>query len=205
MKDNKSLFRMALGLGFFAIFVILPTAFIGFYGALNYPDLSTADFLNKTLIQDQSELIAVLVTIGLIAAAISTSDSLLFALGGELRSLLKGDDKKMVSIARIGIVVFGIVSLIFALLSSDQLVLLALKSFAGTSILAPLIFTGILSKEPSTAKWLAYPTMIGLIVFILSLLNYVPNQFAGIKVEILIPGILGILALIAHFTNRDKA
>lgn len=204
MKDNKSLFRMALGLGFFAILVILPTAFIGFYGALNYPELSTADFLNKTLIQDQPEIIAVLVTIGLIAAAISTSDSLLFALGGELRSLLKGEDKQMVSIARIGIIAFGIVSLIFALLSSDQLVLLALKSFAGTSILAPLIFTGILSQDPSKAKWLAYPTMIGLVIFILSLLKYVPGQLVGIKLEILIPGVLGLLALIAYFMNLER-
>ena len=202
MKDNKSLYRMALGLGFFAILVILPTAFIGFYGAINYADLSTPDFLNRTLITDQNETIAVLVTIGLIAAAISTSDSLLFALGAEMRSLLKGEDKLMVNRARIAIVVFGIVSLVFALLSNDQLVLLARTSFAGTSILAPLIFTGILTKDPSKATWLVYPTLIALLVFIFSSLGYLPKQFIGIRSEIFLPGILALLALFAYFKNK---
>lgn len=204
MKDNKALFRMALGLGAFAILVVLPTAFIGLYGALNYADLSPAEFLNKTLISDQVEMIAVLVTIGLIAAAISTSDSLLFALGSEYRSLLKGEDKKMVNRARIAIAVFGIVSLAFALLSNDQLVLLARVSFAGTSILGPMIFTGMLSSHPDRKKWLAYPTMIGLLIFIVSLLGYLPNQFLGIRLEILIPAILGLIALSSFFISPNE-
>jgi len=199
MKDNKSLYRMALGLGFFAILVILPTAFIGMYGAINYADLSPAEFLGKTLINDQSEIIAVLVTIGLIAAAISTSDSLLFALGGELRSLLKGEDKQMVNIARIAIVFFGVVCLIFALLSNDQLVLLARTSFAGTSILAPLIFTGILVKNPALHKWLAIPTLIGLLLFVCSSLGVLPKVYFGIRAEIMIPIVLGLIAFMTVF------
>lgn len=204
MKDNKSLYRMALGLGFFAILVILPTAFIGMYGAVNYADLSPAEFLGKTLITDQPEMIAVLVTIGLIAAAISTSDSLLFALGGEMRSLLKGEDAEMLKWARVAIVVFGLVSLVFALLSNDQLVLLARTSFAGTSILAPLIFTGILSKNPAARKWLAIPTLLGLLIFIGSSLNVLPKSFVGVRAEIIIPIVLGVLALGANYVVKDK-
>jgi SSS family solute:Na+ symporter len=204
MKDNKSLYRMALGLGFFAILVILPTAFIGMYGAVNYADLSPAEFLGKTLIDDQSEIIAVLVTIGLIAAAISTSDSLLFALGGEVRSLLKGEDKEMLNITRVAIVVFGIVCLVFALLSNDQLVLLARTSFAGTSILAPLIFTGILAKNPALHKWLAIPTLIGLLLFVCSSLGVLPKAYVGIRAEIIIPIVLGMVALMSVFVGRRQ-
>ena len=61
-------------IGFFAILVILPTAFMGMYGAVLYPEASTSEFLNKTFISDQSNTIGAIVMIGLVAAAISTSN-----------------------------------------------------------------------------------------------------------------------------------
>ena len=64
MKDVKSLHKMAVGIGFFAILVILPTAFMGMYGAVVYPDASTSEFLNKTFIADQSDFIGAVVMIG---------------------------------------------------------------------------------------------------------------------------------------------
>jgi len=204
MKDNKALYRMALGLGFFAILVILPTAFIGMYGAVNYADLTPPKFLTETLINDQTEMIAVLVTIGLIAAAISTSDSLLFALGAEMRSLLKGEDRAMVNRARLSIMVFGIISLVFALLSSDQLVLLARTSFAGTSMLAPLIFTGILSKRPDDHQWIAIPTLIALLIFIASSLGILPKILLGVRVEILLPIVVGLMAMASCYFKKQR-
>jgi SSS family solute:Na+ symporter len=107
MKNERSLFRTAIGLGTFAILVILPTVFLGMYGAINYPDASTAEFLGNTLVHDQPGFLGAFVLIGLVAAAISTADSQIFALGGETRSMLRGDDKKMVGQARISISIFG--------------------------------------------------------------------------------------------------
>ena len=93
MKDNRAMYRMAVGVGTFAILVILPTVFIGMYGSLKYPDLTAFEFLGQALIRDQSSTLAAFVLIGLLAAAISTADSQIFALGTETRSILKmGDD-----------------------------------------------------------------------------------------------------------------
>ncbi len=195
LKDVRSLHRMAVGIGFFAFLVILPTAFMGMYGAVLYPEASTSEFLNKTFVADQSSIIGAIVMIGLIAAAISTSDSQLFALGGELRSVLHGEDKKMVTIARIGIAIFAISSLIFALLSSDELVLLARTSFAGTSLLAPLIMTGIFFPSAHKLKWLPLLTLIAIFVFVLSLLGLIPNTVLAVRMDLALLGILTICCL----------
>jgi len=204
MKDVKSLHKMAVGIGFFAILVILPTAFMGMYGAVVYPDSSTSEFLNKTFIADQSNTIGAVVMIGLIAAAISTSDSQLFALGGELRSILKGEDKKMVNYARIGIFFFALLALIFALMTTDELVLLARTSFAGTSLLAPLIFTGIFYERAHRLKAIPVLTLIGILIFVASLMGWVPNKVVGVRMDLTILGVLSLLAFGMIQLDKNK-
>ena len=129
MKSSAALRKMAIGLGIVAILVILPTLFMGMYGAVLYPEATTQEFIGQVLLYDQASGIAALGLIGLIAAAISTSDSQIFALGSELRSLLTLDDKKAVSITRVFIVIFGLLALIFSVVSTEHLVLLARTSF----------------------------------------------------------------------------
>ena len=185
MKNNKALFRMAIGVGVFAIVIIFPTTLIGMYGAAKYADLSTADFISNVLIADQSNAVGALGIIGLIAAAISTSDSQIFALGGELRSLLKGDDAKMIGITRIAIVFFAALALIFSIISSDELVLLARTSFAGTALMAPMIFTGIFLHNPS-AKFMPVATAAALLVFLLSMGELIPSIIYGIRLDLVL-------------------
>ena len=204
MRSNKALHRMAVGLGIFAFLIILPTLFMGMYGAILYPDADAPEFLNKTYIADQGNVLAAIVMIGLIAAAISTSDSQLFALGGEVRSLLKGEDKKMLQITRLSIAGFAILSLIFALLSTNELVLLARTSFTGTALLAPMIFVGIFSKDAQQFKFLPIVTLIAIFIFILSLLGRVPNQVIGIRMELLLLSILTLISIITTQIGYKK-
>ena len=195
MKDTKALFRTAIGLGSFAILVILPTVFLGMYGAIKYADASTSEFLGNTLIRDQAPFLGAFVIIGLIAAAISTADSQIFALGGETRSLLKGEDKMMINRARIAIGIFALLALIFALLSSDQLVLLARASFAGTSLLAPMIFTGIFSKRAAAYPWIPALTGIAIATLVASQLGLVPGALWGMRLDLLLLIVLALISL----------
>ncbi len=204
MKDTKSLYKLAVGLGFFAILIILPTLFMGMYGAAKYPDASTAEFLNRTFLEDQAPLIAAFVMIGLIAAAISTSDSQLFALGGEIRSLLSGDDKKMLGYARIAILFFAIITLAFALMSSDELVLLTRMSFAGTALMAPMIFTGIFYDRSGFLKIIPMATLIALLILVLSLFGIVPNIIAGIRMDLILLGLLALIAIVAVGIDKNR-
>jgi SSS family solute:Na+ symporter len=176
---------MAIGLGIFATLVILPTMFMGMYGAVLYPDSSVQEFIGHVLLYDQAPAVAALGLIGLIAAAISTSDSQIFALGTELRSLLTVDDKRALAITRIFILVFGVIALVFSILSSEQLVLLARTSFAGTAMLGPLILVGILS-EKRPGLLIPVCTLIALLVFVLSSAGVIPGRFGPVEIEMLL-------------------
>ena len=201
MKDQKSLFRMAIGLGVFAILVILPTMFIGLYGALHYADVSTSEFLGNTLLEDQNGFLAAMVLIGLVAAAISTADSQIFALGGETRSLLTGEDKKMISIARVSIVVFALLSLVFALFSTDELVLLARTSFAGTALLAPMIFVGLFHTDSTKCRHMPIVTFVAIVVLILSQLGVLGSMVLGIRMDLFLLGLLAVVGLLSFWLS----
>ncbi len=203
MKSHRSLFRMAIGLGVFALIIIFSTLIVGMYGAINYPDLGTAEFISRVLIADQPNSLAAFAILGLIAAAISTSDSQIFAMGGELRSLLQGEDQKMIKITRFAIVFFAAVVLAFSLISNDQLVLLARTSFAGTALMAPMIFTAVFSNRKLSMA-IPVATFIGMLFFIGSLLNIVPDSLFDLRLDLFLILVLTLFSLLMVFLINKK-
>ena len=201
MRDLKATHRMAIGVGVFANLIIFPTVVLGFYGAVKYPDLKTAEFISHVLLFDQSGIVAAAAIIGLIAAALSTSDSQIFALGTELRSLLKGGERIVMRRTKIAMVLFGLASLIFSVLSSDQLVLLARVSFAGTSLMAPMIFSAVLLKDPP-GKVIPLMTFLGLLLFILSLLGWFPETVLKIRLDLFLLIVLFFIAIFVKLVNQ---
>lgn len=195
MRSTKTLHSMAVGLGIFAFLVLLPTIAIGLYGAINYAGAPSSEFLSGVLLYEQLDWIAAIVIIGLLAAATSTADSQIFALGSELRSMLKVKEEHKMKYTRFTILFFAVAALIFSVLSSDQLVLLARVSFAGTSILAPLIFTGIFNRK-QPPKFILPFTALGVLLFIGSLVGILPVLLFGIRIELLILGFLFLLMVI---------
>jgi SSS family solute:Na+ symporter len=185
MRDFASLRRMAVLLGLFAMIVILATVPIGFFGAVEYPGALPADFLVGTLILDQAPLIAAAVAIGLIAAAISTADSQLFALGAELRSLMTGDEQSVMRRTRLSIFCFAAASLGVALVSSDQLVLLARVSFAGTALMGPFILAGILRNRPPGVE-IIVATGVALVLFLGSVVGAIPQMIGIVRLDLLL-------------------
>lgn len=204
MKNLKSVHKMAYAVGIFAVLVILPTAFIGLYGAVKYPDSSTADFLSSALLFDQASPVAALAVVGLFAACLSTTNAQIFALGTELRSLLSGSDNSNMRITQLAILVFSLIVLVFSTYMSDELVLLARVSFAGTSMIAPVVLSAVIFKSPP--KSLLVVSALALSYFVLSLLELVPAGFAGLPTDaamycILIP-LTAILMIAHHFTQK---
>ncbi len=177
MKDLKSVHKMAYAVGIFAILVILPTASIGLYGAVKYPDASNAEFLSQALLFDQVVPVAALAVVGLFAACLSTTNAQIFALGTELRSLLTGSDKRIMRITKSSVFVFSMIVLIFSTYMSDELVLLARVSFTGTSMVAPAILGAVIfAKPPKELLWLSF---MALLYFIFSIIELVPDQYWG--------------------------
>ncbi len=196
LKNSQSLHRMAVAIGVFAVLVIFPTAFIGFYGAIHYPGATAGEFLGKALLGDQAGVVAGLAIIGLFACVLSATNAKIFALGSELRSLLAGNDTSVMIKVKISLVVFATITFIAAISISDQLALLSKTSFTGTAMMAPMVLTAVLSKRKPGNEVIAF-TAVALVVFLLSLAKYIPAQLAGLNIELW----LFILLAVASFIS----
>ena len=201
MRNLRATRHMAVALGVFIFLAILPTVAIGMYGVVNYGEKSMSEFLARVLIFDQAPLIAAAVTVGLIAAAMSTADSQIFALGTELRSLLKGEERAVLMRTKIAIVAFALMALMFAIASSDELVLLARVSFAGTALLAPLIFAAVLSSR-TLSSGIIVATGVGLLLFLLSVAGFLPDSVGPLRMDLAL--LLAVSAVTALFVAAAK-
>lgn len=196
LQDAKTMHRMAVAIGCFAILIILPVVAIGMYGAVYYAEASTRDFLAGVLLFEQADVVAAAVVVGLLAAAMSTADSQIFALGIELGSLSKGEERKVLLRTKIAIGAFGLAALIFSIVSSDQLVMLALVSFAGTSLLAPMVMAGVLMQRAPGIEVIV-ATALGLALFLASLAGIIPSQIGPARLD------LALLMTLGFFTGAS--
>ncbi len=196
MENQRATQKMGILLGLFAIVLIFATVPIGMYGAAKYADMPTSDFLVQVLVFDQLPWVAAATGIGLIAAAISTADSQLFALGNELRSVLKGSEERDMKIVRIAIAVFAAVALGVATISGNQFVMLARVGFAGTAIMAPFILAGILSRKAPGVE-IIIATALGLVAFLSSVLGLIPGHYAGYRLDLILMVGLSLFALLS--------
>jgi SSS family solute:Na+ symporter len=206
VRNFRSLSRMAVSLGVFAILVILSTVFIGMYGAVMYPDAGTADFLAGALLFDQKEIVGALAMVGLFAACLSTTNAQIFALGTELRSMMKGSDKTVLRNTRIGLFIFAIIALVFSTLMSDELALLARTSFTGTSMMAPLVLVAVLTKKKPPLAVLFFSAS-GLVILLLSLFHILPQEVGRFRIDFLLylylaAGTAGVLVWKRLINNR---
>lgn len=185
MRSTEKMNRMAVSIGGFAIAILLPVVAIGMYGAVEYGEATTREFLSNVLLFEQSGLVGAAAVVGLLTAAMSTADSQLFALGTELRSMLSGDEDVVLRRTKLAIVVFGILALLFSVFSSDQLVLLARVSFNGTALLAPLVIAGVFStRRPGVENIVAAGG--ALVLFLGSLVGAVPEEVGPIRLDLLL-------------------
>ena len=199
MDSIKSLRIMAIAFSVFAFLVILPTVFIGFYGVLMYPDAPTKEFLYKTLVRDQAPIIGALSLIGLIAAAMSTADSQLFAVQTEMVKTSYGNIK-----SKLLIFLFGFIALLLAIYSRKELVLLARISFAGTSLLAPMIFLAILRRGISS--FFPVLTAISLLVYLLSnFSHFIPKNVLFLRLDIFLLLVNTIIGVILYFMGNNRS
>ena len=203
MKNYNALKRMATAVGFFAMLVILPTIIIGMYGAIYYADASTAEFLGGVLLDEQHEMIAAFIIIGLFAAAMSTSDSQLFAMGNEIKGLLHLKEDDNLRPIRLVILLFALSALVFSLVSSDELVLLARLSFSGTALMGPMILLGVFSQRPKGVTMIVL-SMLALFIFILSNLGWFPKQILSFRTDLFLMLALGLAALLNFLVINRK-
>lgn len=199
MDSLKGTKRMAVAVSIFAFLIIFPTIFIGMYGAVNYTNEDPNSFIYNTLVTEQHAILGALAIIGLIASAMSTVDSQLFAIQAEIANYKQKKRRN-----KLFIVGFGLIALLLSIFSTQELVLLARVSFAGTALLAPLVFNAIFAhnKLGNTLPWV---TLLSLLIYLASsLLGLIPEMIFNIRLDMLLLLINTLFAILNYFQNQQK-
>ncbi|MDW3094711.1 MAG: sodium:solute symporter family protein [Gammaproteobacteria bacterium] len=187
MRSTSDLKTMAIAVALFSLVVILPTIIIGFYGSVNYSELSAGDFIGKVLVKDQIAVIGAISIVGLIAAAMSTSDSILFALGTELKeSIFKKLNNSEFYVLLMIVAFSGLAYLLAKNEGITDLVLLARLSFAGTALIAPMVICAIYSDDDrSNLGWeVPIASLFIVALFLLHVFGFGPNQLIGLRIDL---------------------
>jgi SSS family solute:Na+ symporter len=196
VRDDNQFRLMALAIGVFAFSIIIPTLLVGLYGALNYADFEANEFLTSVLIGNQPTALAAIIIVGLLAAAMSTADSMLFALGTEYSSLLQRTNLAANSrfVSRIVVLLFGAAAFLVAMLDTQGLVLLGRVSITGSALLSPLVISAIFMQRPPAEA--PYISGGALIFYLASLYNLIGDNVFGIRLDLLLLSSLSIYLIV---------
>lgn len=174
MPDSiKSLRKMILGFMVFGFIYTLVAIIWGFSAALEFPYLAKPDLATPTLLASGNvpTLLSVIVMVGIIAAAISTIDSILLTLSSLFAkdvygNLQSSSDDMQLRIGKIVIPVIALLAYIFAQLEINLIAVLSVASSAGLLVTVPSII-GTFFWHRGTSQGVVMSIGIGGIVVIL--------------------------------------
>ncbi|MBT4174569.1 sodium:solute symporter family protein [archaeon] len=192
-KNKKELKKLVLFFPILAFLIFIPTVIIGLGAANVFPGLESGDYaFSEVLNLLENPYISALAVVGIIAAAMSSVDSMLLVVGAILsRDLYKrffrpnASSKKELWWSTTFIVITAIIAFIVALNPPNLIVELGILSSAGFVQLVPAYIGGLFWKKVTK-----FGAICSIIVGLSSLLvfNYFINPFFGFH-----PGFLGLV------------
>ncbi|WP_257346777.1 sodium:solute symporter family protein [Pseudalkalibacillus decolorationis] len=197
----KSLRRMLLGFLIFGFIYTIVSVLWGFSALIMFPDLPTADLATPRLLSSNlvPPVLGAIVMIGILAAAVSTIDSIMLTLSSLFARDVYGnmkhrpDDKKQLLIGKIVIPVIAVLALGFAQLNLDLIAVLSVASSAGLIVTVPAIFGAFFWKRGTSTGVLISVITAGFLVLIL--------EFTGSKPLGLASGIWGLFVSTVLFAG----
>ncbi len=191
-KSLKSLRHMLLGFMVFGLIYTLVSVIWGYSALILYPDLEKADLATPTVLQSTMipPVLSVIVMVGIMAAAISTIDSILLTLSSLFARDVYGNmakvnsDKLQLRIGKIVIPVIAILAFLFAQLELNLIAVLSVASSAGLLVTIPAIFGTFFWKRGTSKGVLSSVIIGGILVFSL--------EFTQTKMLGLASGIWGL-------------
>lgn len=171
----KSMRQMLLGFMIFGFIYTLVSVTWGFSALVAFPDLENPDLATPALLASQHipPVLGVLVMVGIMAAAISTIDSILLTLASMLSrdvyaNLKRGaSEKRQLLIGKLVIPVIALLALGFAELELDLIAILSVAASSGLVVMVPAIIGAFYWKRGTAAGVLASIIGTGLLVMLI--------------------------------------
>lgn len=186
-SSMKSLRNMLIGFMGFGLVYTLVSIIWGYSALIMYPNLENADVATPTMLS--SELVptalGIIVMVGIMAAAISTIDSILLTLSSLFArdvygNLKKGtDDKRQLTVGKIIIPIIAIMAYAFAQLQLDLIAVLSVASSAGLTVTVPALIGAFFWKRGTAPAVIISVAFSGILVLILELTQYKPYNLGS--------------------------
>ncbi|RDW16422.1 pantothenate permease [Oceanobacillus arenosus] len=204
-KSLKSLRTMLMGFMIFGFIYTMVAIVWGFSAAIKFPGLENADLATPLLLSSDliPPILGAIVMVGIMAAAVSTIDSILLTLSSLFARDVYGNLKKgatdtmQLRVGKIVIPIIAILAFLFAKLQVNLIAVLSVASSAGLLVVVPAIIGTFFWKRGTAAGVLTSVIIGGLIVIMIELTQIKPFGLAsgiwGIVISTLLYVIVSLL------------
>lgn len=176
-SSMTSLRRMLIGFMGFGFIYTLVSVLWGFSALTQFPDLKTPDLASPTLLSSVyvPPLLGLIVMVGILAAAVSTIDSILLTLASLVARNVYGaaqrkpDEVRQLWVGKLVIPVIAVLALYFAGLQLNLIAVLSVASSAGLLVTVPAIIGAFFWKKGTAAGVLSSVIIGGALVVYLEL------------------------------------
>jgi SSS family solute:Na+ symporter len=184
----RNLRRMLLGFLVLGFVYTLVAVLWGFAALVRFPDLESADLASPSLLASDlvPSLVAVIIMVGILAAAITTIDSILLTLSSMVARDVYGtrtgvDESRQLTVGKIVIPLIAVLAFLFAGLQLDLIAVLAVSSSAGLLVTVPAIVGAFFWRRGTAAGVLSSVAAGGLLVAFLEISQMRPlGQASGV-------------------------
>jgi len=150
-RDKKSLKNMIIMFAIFGFLYTLIVVSLGLAAKCLFPAVSKSDTVTSVLLSHVPVLLALIVLISIVAASVSTVNSITLTLSSMFTiDFFKKSVKKNLFLAKLTIVLIAIIAYLFSLKRFDVIVELSVMSSAGLLAIAPS-YIGIFWKKSTKA------------------------------------------------------
>nr|WP_321457037.1 sodium:solute symporter family protein [uncultured Cohaesibacter sp.] len=208
-KSLGALRRMLLLFLCFGLIYTIVAVLWGFAAFQTYPDLPNPDLATAALLGADflPPVLAIVVMIGILAAAISTIDSILLTLSSMLARDVYGgfskeaSDAAQLKIGRFVIPVISLVALAFASLKLSLISILSVAASSGLVVMVPAIIGAFFWKRGTAAGALASVLLGGLFVIVMYMTG---NKLFGLNAGILGLPVASVIFVLVSLVTRQK-
>ncbi len=204
-SSMKSLRGMLIGFLGFGLIYTLVSVLWGFSAIIMFPGLENPDVATPSLLTSEfvPPVLGIIVMIAIIAAAISTIDSIMLTLASLFARDVYGnlkpnvDERRQLAVGKIVMPIIAVLAFAFAELQLDLIAVLSVASSAGLTVTVPAIIGTFFWKRGTAAGVITSVVVSGLLVLILELFKIKPFGFGS--------GVWGLLVSILLFVGVSLA
>lgn len=204
-KSFTAMRRMLMGFMVFGFIYTLVAVLWGFAAVIKFPDLATGDLATPRLLSSDimPPAVGIVVMVGIMAAAISTIDSIMLTLSSmftrDVYAVLRKDatDRQQLMVGKIVLPVVALLAWLFAHLELNLIAVLSVSASAGLLVMVPPLVGCFFWRRGTAAGALAAILGGGGLVFWLQLSKTTPLGQGS--------GVWGLLVSVALFVGISLA